>query len=84
MDYGKVSLEKHAEWKGKIEVNATVPVKSAEDLSLASLQQLFPQGLWTMLRHGFVHQLTHQRLLVNFYLLELLLLNLIFLYYSFF
>ena len=35
MDYAKVSLEKHYEWKGKIEVIATVPVESKEDLSLA-------------------------------------------------
>ena len=55
-------------WKGLYEFPM---IESSEDLSLASLQQLFPQGLWTMLRHGFVHQLTHQRLLVNFYLLEL-------------
>ena len=35
MDYAKESLKKHAEWKGKIEVVATVPVKTREDLSLA-------------------------------------------------
>ena len=35
MDYGKTALEKHAEWKGKIEVSLRVPVDSAEDLSLA-------------------------------------------------
>ena len=35
MDYAKESLKKHAEWKGKIEVVATVPVKSSQDLSLA-------------------------------------------------
>ena len=35
MDYAKASLEKHYEWKGKIEVIATVPVESKEDLSLA-------------------------------------------------
>lgn len=35
MDYAKVSLEKHYEWKGKIEVIATVPVVDKEDLSLA-------------------------------------------------
>lgn len=35
MDYASKSLEKHAEWKGKIEVCATVPVESREDLSLA-------------------------------------------------
>ena len=35
MDYGKRSLEKHAEWKGKIEVVAVPPVETREDLSLA-------------------------------------------------
>ena len=35
MDYGKVSLQKHAEWKGKIEVNVRAAVDSSEALSLA-------------------------------------------------
>ena len=35
MDYAKESLRLHAEWKGKIEVKATVPVATREDLSLA-------------------------------------------------
>lgn len=35
MDYAKESLRLHGEWKGKIEVCATVPVKTKEDLSLA-------------------------------------------------
>ena len=35
MDYAKESLRLHGEWKGKIEVVATVPVSSKEDLSLA-------------------------------------------------
>ena len=35
MDYAKRSLELHKQWKGKIEVVATVPVKTKEDLSLA-------------------------------------------------
>jgi malate dehydrogenase (oxaloacetate-decarboxylating) len=35
MDYAKESLRLHAEWKGKIEVTATVPVATREDLSLA-------------------------------------------------
>ena len=35
MDYAKESLRLHGEWKGKIEVVATVPVASKEDLSLA-------------------------------------------------
>lgn len=35
MDYAKESLRLHKEWKGKIEVIATVPVRNKEDLSLA-------------------------------------------------
>jgi malate dehydrogenase (oxaloacetate-decarboxylating) len=35
MDYAKESLRLHNEWKGKIEVVATVPVETKEDLSLA-------------------------------------------------
>jgi len=35
MDYAKESLKKHEQWKGKIEVVATVPVASKDDLSLA-------------------------------------------------
>ncbi len=35
MDYAKESLRLHGEWKGKIEVVATVPVENKEDLSLA-------------------------------------------------
>ncbi|MBQ7583081.1 MAG: NAD-dependent malic enzyme [Lachnospiraceae bacterium] len=35
MDYAKVSLEKHYEWKGKIEVVTRTPLDSAEALSLA-------------------------------------------------
>ena len=35
MDYAKESLRLHEEWKGKIEVIATVPVANKEDLSLA-------------------------------------------------
>ena len=35
MDYAQKSLELHRQWKGKIEVNATVPVATREDLSLA-------------------------------------------------
>ena len=35
MDYAKESLRLHSEWKGKLEVVATVPVASKEDLSLA-------------------------------------------------
>lgn len=35
MDYAKESLRLHQEWKGKIEVIATVPVETKDDLSLA-------------------------------------------------
>ena len=35
MDYGKRSLEKHAEWRGKIEVTVRAAVDSSEALSLA-------------------------------------------------
>ena len=35
MDYAKASLEKHQQWKGKIEVVSTVPVSNSQDLSLA-------------------------------------------------
>ncbi len=35
MDYRKESLKLHEQWKGKIEVNPTVPVTSKEELSLA-------------------------------------------------
>ena len=35
MDYGKGSLEKHAEWRGKIEIKVRAEVDSSEALSLA-------------------------------------------------
>ncbi len=35
MDYAKESLRLHGEWKGKIEVVATVPVETQDDLSVA-------------------------------------------------
>ncbi len=35
MDYAKVSLEKHEEWKGKIEVKCRAAVDSSEALSIA-------------------------------------------------
>ncbi len=35
MDYAKESLRLHGEWKGKLEVVATVPVETKDDLSLA-------------------------------------------------
>lgn len=35
MDYAKVSLQKHYEWQGKMEVVCRVPMETREDLSLA-------------------------------------------------
>ncbi len=35
MNYAEESLKKHREWKGKISVEVTVPVKTKDDLSLA-------------------------------------------------
>lgn len=35
MDYEKVSLEKHYDWKGKLEITARVEVNSKDDLSVA-------------------------------------------------
>ena len=35
MDYAKVSLEKHYEWKGKVEVICRAPLEDKDDLSLA-------------------------------------------------
>ena len=35
MNVAETALKKHYEWKGKIEVRATVPVNSSEDLSIA-------------------------------------------------
>lgn len=68
---GDVLLHRRAAsdiWKGLYEFPL---VESAEELPLARLQQHFPVGQWTVLKQGFVHQLTHQRLLVNFYSLLL-------------
>lgn len=35
MNYREESLKKHTEWKGKIEIQARVPVDTRENLSLA-------------------------------------------------
>lgn len=35
MDYGKIALEKHREWKGKIRVETSCPLETREDLSTA-------------------------------------------------
>ena len=45
MDYAKESLRLHAQWKGKIEVNATVPVSTKDDLSLA-YPPAWPSPVW--------------------------------------
>ena len=34
MDYAKESLRLHTQWKGKIEIQARVPVETKDDLSL--------------------------------------------------
>ena len=39
MDYAKKSLQLHEQWKGKIEVIATVPVATKEDLSLPGVAE---------------------------------------------
>ena len=35
MDYAKEALERHYQWKGKLEITPRVPVDSAEALALA-------------------------------------------------
>ena len=40
MDYAKESLKLHEQWKGKIEVVATVPVSTKDDLSPVSYTHL--------------------------------------------
>lgn len=35
MDYGKIALEQHGKWHGKIEIVPTCPVETADDLSVA-------------------------------------------------
>ena len=35
MDYAKTALEKHLQWKGKIEIVPTCPVETKEDLAIA-------------------------------------------------
>jgi malate dehydrogenase (oxaloacetate-decarboxylating) len=35
MDYAKLSLEKHYEWRGKLDINPKMPVTSREELSVA-------------------------------------------------
>ena len=35
MDYAKLALEKHKEWKGKLSIESKAPVATADDLSIA-------------------------------------------------
>ncbi len=70
-DKGEVLISKREGndiWKGLYEFPL---IESSEELPMASLQQRFPVGKWYLLRQGFVHQLTHQHLVVNFYRLQL-------------
>ena len=48
MNYAEESLRLHGEWKGKIEVTATVPVASKEDLSLAAKVEPLEQVIDTL------------------------------------
>lgn len=45
MDYAKASLQKHYEWKGKVEVVSRAPVDSSEALSLAYTPGVAAPGL---------------------------------------
>ena len=35
MDYSKIALEKHKEWKGKLDIQSKAPIKTRDDLSTA-------------------------------------------------
>ena len=35
MDYGKIALEEHRKWRGKLEVLPKVPLSTMHDLSIA-------------------------------------------------
>ena len=35
MDYSKIALEKHAEWRGKLSVESKAPITNREELSVA-------------------------------------------------
>ena len=45
MNYAEESLKKHREWRGKIEVTATVPVNNQDDISLAYTPCVAQPGL---------------------------------------
>ena len=50
MDYAKESLRLHGEWKGKIELVATVPVATKDDLSFAYTPPVLPSPVWRSTR----------------------------------
>ena len=68
MNYGQIALEKHAEWKGKIEITARAAVDSAEALSIAYTPgvaqpcleiQRVPELSWSLTRrHNLVAVIT--------------------------
>ena len=60
MDYGKRSLEKHAEWKGKIEVTVRAPVDSSEALSLAYIPGVATPCLEIQKDPGKIYELTRR------------------------
>ena len=60
MDYGKRSLEKHAEWKGKIEVTVRAPGDSSEALSLAYTPGVATPCLESQKNPGKSYELTRR------------------------
>ena len=68
MDYAKESLRLHKEWKGKIEVVATVPTANEDDLSLAytpgvaapclEIQKDYTQSFFLTRRHNLCAVIT--------------------------
>ena len=64
MDYAKEALRLHGEWKGKIEVKATVPVATKDDLSLAYTPGVAAPCLEIQKDPALSFQLTRRRNLV--------------------
>ncbi|MBQ0026803.1 MAG: NAD-dependent malic enzyme [Lachnospiraceae bacterium] len=60
MDYAKESLRLHKEWKGKIEVVATVPTDSDDDLSLAYTPGVAQPCLEIQKDINLSYELTHR------------------------
>ncbi|MBQ9521832.1 MAG: NAD-dependent malic enzyme [Oscillospiraceae bacterium] len=68
MDYAKESLRLHREWKGKIEVTASVPTNNEDDLSLAytpgvaapclEIQKDYEQSFFLTRRHNLCAVIT--------------------------